>query len=150
MHKTRLIESRPSGSVLIIALLVLALSTITGIVVAKMAMTEIKASSNMANHKKAYYAAESARNYVARRPDLYGPENMDPSSPLEYESPDGALDPWQAFDGTVQYLDVGEVPRSSGFEVNAFKAYKYKMTCNGYGPSGAKSHIEVGFYRVGY
>jgi len=150
MHETYVRGNNPSGSVLIIALLILALSTITGIVVAKMTMNEIRASSNIANHKMAYYAAESARNYVAQRPDLYGPENMDPSAPLEYESPEGALGPDQSFDGSVQYLDEGEVPRGSGFEVGVFKAYKYKMICNGYGPSGAHSHIEAGFYRVGY
>ena len=138
------------GSVLVVALLILALLTITGIVVAKMTMNEIRASSNIANHKMAFYAAESARNYVAQRPDLYGPDNMDPSSPVNFESPSGALGPPQSFDGYVQYIGVGRMPRGSGFEVGSFKAYKYKMRCNGYGPSGANSRVETGFYRVGY
>ena len=138
------------GSVLIIALLVLALSTITGIVVAKMTMNEIRSSSNITYHKMAFYAAESARNYVAGRPDLYDSNNMDPTAPLQFQSPDGLLGQKQSFDGSVQYLGMSEVPRGSGFEIGSFKAYRYKMICNGYGPSEAKSHIEVGFYRVGY
>lgn len=143
-------ENNHKGSVLIIALLILALSTITGVVVAKMSMNEIRASSNIAKQKMAFYAAESARNFVAKRSDLYGPNNMDPSSPVHFESPSGSLSSHQTFDGYVQYIGVGRVPRGSGFEVGSFKVYKYKMRCNGYGPSGAESHVEAGFYRVGY
>jgi len=143
-------DNSNKGSVLIIALLVLALSTITGIVVAKMTMNEIRASSNIAKQKMAFYAAESARNYVALRPDLYGNDNMDPSTPFEFESPADVPGPDQSFDGYVQYIGVSEVPRGSGFEIGTFKAYKYKMVCNGYGPSGAESRVEAGFYRIGY
>ncbi|MBW2024600.1 MAG: hypothetical protein JRI90_04260 [Deltaproteobacteria bacterium] len=123
------------GSVLIIALFVLALSTIIGMIVVKMSNIELKASANLTHSKMAFYAAESARSFVAQTPDLYGPDNLTPSNP---------------FDGYVQYLGMSEVPRGSGFEVGTFKAYRYKMVCNGYGPSGAKSQIEAGFYRVGY
>lgn len=143
-------KNNHKGSVLIIALLILALSTITGVVVAKMSMNEIRASSNIAKHKMAFYAAESARNFVAQRPDLYGADNMDGSTPVKFQSPDDALGSDRSFDGSVQYLGVSEVPRGSGFEVGTFKAYRYKMICNGYGPSGAQSHVEAGFYRVGY
>ena len=150
MIRTLANKNNKKGSVLIVALLILALSTVTGVVVARMSMNEIRASSNIAKHKMAFYAAESARNFVACRPDLYGPSNMDSSTPLEFQAPDNALGSDRSFDGSVQYLGVTEVPRGSGFEVGTFKAYRYKMICNGYGPSGAQSHVEAGFFRIGY
>ncbi len=142
--------NRHEGSILIIALLILALSTIIGMIVVKMSNIELRASANLTHSKMAFYAAESARSFVAQTPDLYGPHNLTPSNPKTFQSPVGALGPKQSFDGYVQYLGMSEVPRGSGFEVGTFKAYRYKMVCNGYGPSGAKSQIEAGFYRVGY
>ena len=138
------------GSVLIIGLFILALSTITGVVIARMTITELRMSSNISRYKMAFYAAESARSYVEQRPELYGANNMSSTTPKRFESPPGLLGPEESFDGSVQYIGKDEPPRGSGFEVGTFKAYKYKMVCNGYGPGGAESHIEAGFFRVGY
>lgn len=148
MHFFRI--KNQQGSVLIIVLLILALSTITGIVVAKMSINDLRSSSNLTHYKMAFYAAESGRNYVRQDPSLYGPANMDPDNPVSFESPAGILGPDQSFDGTVQYLGKSPPPRGSGYDPTIFRAYKYKLTCNGYGPLKAKVTIEAGFYRVGY
>ncbi len=138
------------GSVLIIALFMLMLFTITGVIVTRMSITELKASGNEKSQRLAFYAAESARGYVARSPHLWGPDNLASFSPKVFSSPSGSFVENQGFDGEVKFLEKTVPPRGSGFEAGAFKAYKYKMSCNGYGPNNARASIEAGFYRVGY
>jgi uncharacterized protein (UPF0333 family) len=141
---------RENGSVLVVALVVLALLTIIGIAATQMSESELGMAANWRFQKQAFYAAESASGYVARSPELYDNENMSASTPKAFSSPVGLLGNKQSFDGTVEYLGASAVPRGSGFETGQFKAHRYKMQCNGYGPSGAKAAIEMGFYRLGF
>jgi len=141
---------RENGSVLVVALVVLALLTIIGIAATQMSESELGMAANWRFQKQAFYAAESANGYVARSPELYDNENMSASTPKTFSSPAGLLVNRQSFDGTVEYLGASAVPRGSGFETGQFKAHRYKMQCNGHGPSGAKATIEIGFYRLGY
>ena len=139
------------GSVMVVAILILALLTIIGIAAMSTTNVELKISGNEKSYKMALYAAEAARGYVEKTPELYGPDNMtlvnfpdnDPSVVVE-------LSPKQSFGGTVEYLGFSAPPRGSGTQVGTFKAYKYKMECKGYGPARAESQIEAGFYRMGF
>ncbi len=150
MLRDKKIGGSQTGSVLIVALFFLLLFTITGIVASRLSRTETITSNHEKNHRLAFYAAESARSYVRQNPSLYGPGNMDPHNPIPFHSPSGTLGANQSFDGTVQYLETSLPPRGSGFDVGTFRAYRYKMICNGYGPKNAKVTIEAGFYRIGY
>ena len=143
------------GSVMVVAILILALLTIIGIAAMSTTNVELKISGNEKSYKMALYAAEAARGYVAKTPELYGPDNMtlgeeinfpDENDPLEVVR----LSSKQSFGGTVEYLGFSAPPRGSGTQVGAFKAHKYKMTCEGYGPAKAESQVEAGFYRMGF
>lgn len=139
------------GSVMVVAVLILALLTIIGIAAMSTTNVELKISGNEKSYKMALYAAEAARGYVEKTPELYGPDNMtlvnfpdnDPSVVVE-------LSPKQSFGGNVEYIGFSAPPRGSGNQVGTFKAHKYKMTCKGYGPAKAESQIEAGFYRMGF
>ena len=143
------------GSVMVVAILILALLTIIGIAAMSTSNVELKISGNEKSYKMALYAAEAARGYVAKTPELYGPDNMtlgeglnfpDENDPLEVVQ----LSSKQSFGGTVEYLGFSAPPRGSGTQVGTFKAHKYKMTCKGYGPAKAESQVEAGFYRIGF
>jgi len=138
------------GSVLVIALIVLALLTIIGIAATQMSETELGMAANWKFQKEAFYAAESAGSYVARSPEFYDTDNISVANPKTFSSSPGLLGPDQSFDGTVQYLGASAAPRGSGFETGMFRAHRYKMQCIGHGPSGARAAIEIGFYRVGF
>ena len=139
------------GSVMVVAILILVLLTIIGIAAMSTTNVELKISGNEKSYKMALYAAEAARGYVEKTPELYGPDNMtlvnfpdnDPSVVVE-------LSPKQSFGGNVEYIGFSPPPRGSGNQVGTFKAHKYKMTCKGYGPAKAESQIEAGFYRMGF
>jgi hypothetical protein len=129
---------------------VLMLLTIIGMSATQMSESELGMAGNWKFQRKAFYAAQSASGYVARSPELYDNGNIAPGTPQSFSSPDGLLGGADSFDGTVQYLGASAVPRGSGFETGQFKAHRYKMQCNGYGPSGARAVIEIGFYRLGF
>jgi len=150
METSRRFVYNENGSVLVVALVVLMLLTIIGIAATQMSESELGMAANWRFQREAFYAAESAGGYVARSPELYDNENMSTGTPKTFSSPTGLLGNKQSFDGTVEYLGASAVPRGSGFETGQFKAHRYKMQCNGYGPSGAKAIIEIGFYRLGF
>ena len=152
------------GSALVLVLLILMLLTIGGIVATSTSRTELAISGNEKSHRLAFYAAEAARSYVAKTPDLYGSDNItlgtgphyfpNDSNPYTPKTSDDAqkyvLSGTQSFNGWVEYLGPSTPPRGSGSQVGTFKAHKYRMTCYGYGPSNAESKVEVGFYRLGF
>jgi hypothetical protein len=143
------------GSVLVVALLVLALLTVIGIAAMSTTNIEQHISANEKIHKMAFYAAEAARGYVAKAPELYGQDNITLGAGLNFPDQDDPsvvvqLSPKQFFGGNVEYIGFSAPPRGSGSQVGTFKAHKYKMTCKGYGPSNAKSKTEAGFYRIGF
>jgi hypothetical protein len=144
-----------NGFVIVIALLMLAIVTVIGIAATRTSETELQISGNEKFHKLSFYAAEAARGYVVDDPSLYGgdnitegvsiyfPNNADPSATYE-------LDSTQSFKGDVEYIGFSEPPRGSGYEAGKFKAHRYQMTCDGYGPSNSQSQVEAGFYRIGF
>ena len=141
------------GSVLVVALLILVLLTIIGISAMSTTNVELKISGNEKSYKMALYAAEAARGYVEKTPELYGPDNITLGAGLNFPDKDNSsavvqLSSKQSFGGTVEYLGFSAPPRGSGTQVGTFKAHNYKMTCKGYGPSNAESQIEAGFYRI--
>ena len=143
------------GSVTVLSLVLLVLLTVIGISAGTTSEIETRIAGNDKAHKAAFYAAEAARGYAAKDPNLYGtdnitvagsryfPNNADPSE--EYP-----LGPKQSFRGDVQYLGPSPPPRGSGFAVGTFRAHNYEMTCRGFGPSNAESPLEAGFYRIGF
>ncbi len=143
------------GSVMVVAILILALLTIIGIAAMSTTNVELKISGNEKSYKMALYAAEAARGYVAKTPELYGPDNMTLGQGLNFPDENDPLvvvrlSSKQSFNGYVEYIDYSAPPRGSGTQVGTFKAHKYKMTCKGYGPAKAESQIEAGFYRMGF
>ncbi len=143
------------GSVMVVSILILALLTIIGIAAMSTTNVELKISSNEKSYKMALYAAEAARGYVAKTPELYGPDNMTLGQGLNFPDENNPsmvvqLSSKQSFGGTVEYLGFSAPPRGSGTQVGTFKAHKYRMTCKGYGPAKAESQIEAGFYRMGF
>ncbi len=144
-----------NGFVIVIALIMLAIVTVIGIAATRTSETELQISGNEKLHKLSFYAAEAARGYVADDTGLYGgdnttegvgiyfPNNADPSATYD-------LDPTQSFKGDVGYTGSSAPPRGSGYEAEKFKAHRYLMTCDGYGPSNSQSQIEAGFYRIGF
>lgn len=141
---------REEGSVLLVALIVLVLLTILGIAASKTSDLELGMAANWQFQKEAFYAAESAASYVAESPELYDNHNISAGEPESFSSSPAMLGNAQSFSGSVQYLGISAPPRGSGFETGTFKAYKYKMECDGRGPSGARARVEAGFYRVGF
>jgi hypothetical protein len=143
------------GSVMVVSILILALLTIIGIAAMSTTNVELKISGNEKSYKMALYAAEAARGYVVKTPELYGPDNMMVGQELNFPDEHNPsmvvqLSSKQSFGGTVEYLGFSAPPRGSGTQVGTFKAYKYKMECKGYGPAKAESQIEAGFYRMGF
>jgi len=143
------------GSVMVVAILILVLLTIIGIAAMNTTNVELKISGNEKSYKMALYAAEAARGYVEKTPELYGPDNMTVGEGLNFPDENDPLEvvrlsSTQSFGGTVEYLYFSAPPRGSGTQVGTFKAYKYKMECKGYGPARAESQIEAGFYRMGF
>ena len=142
------------GSVMVVAILILALLTIIGIAAMSTTNVELKISGNEKSYKMALYAAEAARGYVEKTPELYGPDNITLGAGLNFPDNDPSvvveLSSTQSFNGTVEYLRSSAPHRGSGTQVGTFKAHNYKMTCKGYGPSNAESQIEAGFYRIGF
>ena len=143
------------GSVLVVALVILVLLTIIGIAAMSTTNVELKISGNEKFYKLALYAAEAARGFVTKTPELYGPDNITLGAGLNFPDDNDPsvvvqLSSSQSFSGTVEYFGFSSPPRGSGTQIGTFKAHKYKMTCKGYGPSNAESQIEAGFYRIGF
>ena len=143
------------GSVMVVAILILALLTIIGIAAMSTTNIELKISGNEKSYKMALYAAEAARGYVAKTPEIYGPDNMTLGQGRNFPDKDDSsavvqLSSKQSFNGYVEYIDYSAPHRGSGTQVGTFKAHNYKMTCKGYGPAKAESQIEAGFYRIGF
>ena len=143
------------GSVLVFALVILVLLSIIGIAAMSTTSVELKISGNEKFYKLALYAAEAARGFVMKTPELYGPDNITFGAGLNFPDDNDPLvlvqlSTTQSFGGNVEYIGFSAPHRGSGTQVGTFKAHNYKMTCKGYGPSNAESQIEAGFYRIGF
>jgi len=151
------------GSVMVLAMILLAVLTILGIAVLTSSSIDTQIAGNELRHKLAFYAAESATAYVTRRPDLYGPDNITAGSPHYFPNnivpyvgitsglPKAlTMNVTQSFNGEVEYDNALSPPRGSGYSVGEYKAHQYQMVCNGYSSNETTKNIVVGFYRIGF
>jgi hypothetical protein len=148
-------NKKEGGFVTGMMLFMLAIFTIVGVSAIMMSLTERQIAANDQFSKIAFYGAEAARGYVPIHSDLYGADNIIEDSALNFPNNDDIaektpLSPYQQFNGEVKFLGSSVPPRGSGFEVGTFRAHKYQMTCNGYGPRSSHSKVEAGFYRIGF
>jgi Tfp pilus assembly protein PilX len=145
------------GAAILIVMMIMVLLTITGIMAARTSNTELQISTTDQVTKIAFYSAEAARSYVVYNSNLYGSQNIDTSSPIDYPNAADAtirqqLDSGsdQSYNGQVKYLNASVPPRGTGFQVGKFTAHNYQMNCIGYGPRDSEIEIEAGFYRIGF
>ena len=144
-----------NGFVIVLALLMLAIITVIGVAATRTSETELQIAQNETMSKLAFYAAEAVAPYVEANPALYGGDNITVGGYINFpndEAPSAtyALSSTLSFNGDVEYLGSSTPPRGSGYAAGKFKAHRYRMTCNGYGPSNSKRQIEMGFYRIGF
>lgn len=144
-----------AGFVTGMMLFMLAIFTVLGVSAIVISITEMSLASNDQFFKIAFYGAEAARGYVPRNTDLYGVDNVVKDASLSFPDTTDAdirqsIGMEQEFNGDVMFNGSSGPPRGSGFEVGTFKAHRYQMTCNGYGPRDTQSRIEAGFYRIGF
>jgi hypothetical protein len=144
------------GAALVIALLMLAVTSIIGIAAGRTSEVELQISNNLIQYKLAFYAADAGTAYVAANPSFYGNDNITVSGYKDFPndadpSEEYTLSSGQSVNGDVEYLGDSTPPRGSGYAADKFKAHNYQMTCNGKGPNNnSQSRIEIGFYRIGF
>lgn len=151
------------GSVMVLALILLALLTLLGMAALTSSSIDAQIAGNELRHKLAFYAAESATAYVTRSPDLYGPDNITLGTPHYFPNytvpylgitsglPTAlSMTATQSFNGQVEYHRSSTPPRGSGFSVGKFKSHRYQMVCNGYSSKETFKNLVVGFYRIGF
>ena len=148
-------QKNEAGFVTGMMLFMLAIFTVLGVSSIVISITEMSLASNDEFFKIAFYGAEAARGYVPHNTDLYGSDNVVPSAALSFPDTTDAtvkqsIGSEQEFNGEVMFNGSSLPPRGSGFEVGTFRAHRYQMTCNGYGPRNSESRIEAGFYRIGF
>jgi len=146
---------KDAGFVTGMMLIMLATFTVVGLSAIMISLTEMRIASNDQFTKIAFYGAEAARGYVPIQSDLYGADNIIENSALNFPnnsdtSEKTELGPHQQFNGDVMFIGSSIPPRGSGYEIGTFRAHKYQMTCNGYGPKNSRSQVEAGFYRIGF
>jgi Tfp pilus assembly protein PilX len=144
-----------AGSMIVVAILILAVLTTIGIAGITGSNTERQIATSEQIHKMAFYAAEAGRSYIVQNPDLYYENNTTIGGSLSF--PDQAdasaefdLSTLQSANGTVGYVGSSLPPRGSGYEVGSYKSHRYRITSNGWGPRNSQSRIEAGFYRIGF
>ena len=145
--KGKYVIGNEDGSVLIIALVILAILVVIGISATTTSNIENLVTRNVENYTIAFYTAEAGTAFVAETPSLYGSDNITEGDSLSFEY---ALSSTQSFNGNVEYLGSSAPPPGSGYDAEKFKAHRYKITSKGYGPLNAQSQIELGFYRIGF
>ena len=148
-------QQNEAGFVTGMMLFMLAIFTVVGVSAIVISITEMSLASNDHFFKIAFYGAEAARGYVPRKMDLYGSDNVVEDSTISFPDTSDAtvrqsIGADQEFNGSVMFNGSSGPPRGSGFEVGTFRAHRYQMTCNGYGPRDSESRIEAGFYRIGF
>lgn len=155
MRPSALPLKNEAGFVTGMMLFMLAIFTVLGVSAIVVSITEMSLASNDQFFKTAFYGAEAARGYVPRTTDLYGAENTVENGAISFPDKNDAtvrqsIGSYQEFNGEVMFNGSALPPRGSGFEVGTFRAHKYQMTCNGYGPRKSESQVEAGFYRIGF
>ena len=148
-------KNNENGSVLVVTLIMLCLLSLIGIAASRTSETEVIVANNQRNYKVAFYTAETARYYVSKTPDLYNSAHITIDEEVSFSDEDNAtvkdkMPSDQTFNGDVSYTGSFTVPRGAGFDAGNYRAHKYKMDCDGYGPSNGHANIKSGFYRIGF
>jgi hypothetical protein len=156
-----------TGSVTVLAVVLLMLLTLLGMAAISTSSIETQIAGNEVRHKLAFYAAESAAAYVAWYSDLYGPDNITLFTPHYFPNdtadpsityvkitdvlPDAqSMNATQFFNGKVEYSSSSSPPRGSGYSAGTFRAHQYQMICNGYSSNNASENLMIGFFRIGF
>jgi hypothetical protein len=143
-----------NGFAIITVIFVLALITLSGVMVIQTTNNELQISTNDQINKISFYAAEAARTYVVFNADLHNSNNMEPGNPVGFPDDDPTIiqpidaNSSQSFNGMVEYISSAVPPRGSGYKAEKFQAHRYRMICNGYGPRNSQTRIEAGFFRI--
>jgi hypothetical protein len=151
--KTRL--NNEEGYMIVVVLMILSILTVIATAGTNNSITEQRSATNEQIHELSFYAADTGRTYVIEHVDLYHDENITVGAPIAFPDKDNpsvsfSMGSLESFNGDVEYIRSGMVPRGSGFEVGKFKSHQYRIITTGSGPRGSKSKIETGFYRVGF
>jgi hypothetical protein len=143
-----------NGFAVITVLLVLALITLSGVMVIQTTNNDLQISTNDQINKISFYAAEAGRTYVIFNGDLHDSKNMETGKPVSFPEADPLIiqpidaGSRQSFNGTVQYIESAVPPRGLGYKAGKYQAHRYRMICNGYGPRNSQTRIEAGFFRI--
>ena len=144
-----------SGYMLVVVMMVLSIITVIATAGTNNSITEQKSATNEQIHELSFYAADTGRTYVIENADLYHEANITVGQFLSFpndDDPDAqySITSTESFNGDVEYLGSGAIPRGSGFEVGKFISHRYQLTTTGFGPRDSRSQVEAGFYRVGF
>ena len=144
-----------NGYMLVVVMMVLSIITVIATAGTNNSMTERKSATNEQIHELSFYAADTGRTYVIEKTDLYHEANITVGQSVSFPNDDDpdvqfSITSTESFNGDVEYVGSGAVPRGSGFEVGKFTSHRYELTITGFGPRGSRSQVEAGFYRVGF
>jgi Tfp pilus assembly protein PilX len=158
MQKMRFIVTNESGSVLVIALIILVLLTVIGIAATRTSDIELQISGNEKFHRLAFYGAESGWQVAVSWFDDQYPEittnmGLDTSggtinfTSVKYNNPDTVSLTDSTYTADVTFLEAqGNIPGYS----SEFKRYIYGIESTGTGPGNAQSKLTVTAGKIVY
>ena len=144
-----------NGYVMVVVMMILSIITVIATSGTNSAITERRSATNEHIHELSFYSADTGRTYVLENSDLYHEANITVGQSLSFPNNDDpdvqfSITATESFNGDVEYLGSGAVPRGSGFEIGKFFSHRYQITATGFGPRSSQSQVETGFYRVGF
>ncbi|SHJ34999.1 PilX N-terminal [Malonomonas rubra DSM 5091] len=138
-HLTPLVQNQ-RGSILIIAMLLLAIMSVLGTVLMSTSTTEIQISGNYRNKQESFYVADRALEYSMRSAsdfsgtvDLYNDQNTSLATPTLHrnliELGNGGLEASTITTtddrNSVTFINAGPPPVGSGSDASLFEARNY-------------------------
>ena len=144
-----------NGYMIVVVIMVLSVLSVIATAGTNNSITERRSATNEQIHQLSFYAADTGRTYVYKNADLYHEDNITIGESLAFPDDDNpsaqyTIGSQEACNGVVAYRGSGPPPRGSGFGVGAFRAHRYGMAIEGFGPRSSSSEIEAGFYRIGF
>ena len=142
------------GSVLLVAVVFLALVTSLGIFATTTAYIELQISGSHKINTMVFYAADSGLHYVAAKSDLYGPNNLDINAPFDFPVPGTPATKYPIsykldVGGNVEYVNKTQMPAGAGYSAGTVFAINYQLTSTSTGPNKGTNTVQAGFYRIG-
>ena len=147
--------SNENGYMMVVVMMILSIITVIATSGTNNSINERRSATNEQIHELSFYAADTGRTYVLENSDLYHEANITVGQFLSFPNDDDpdvqfSISATESFNGDVEYLGSGAVPRGAGFEVGKFFAHRYEITATGFGPRSSQAQVETGFYRVGF